>query len=356
MLEYRFQNPAAFQFLWLLPLLLAFAWYLSRSQLKKIHRALGQRLTPFLTASLSQPRRRLKLWLELAVLVFFIFALARPQSGESKKKVKSEGVEIMLVVDVSNSMLAEDSRPSRLELAKKELSRLMDMMDGDRVGLIAFAGSAILLSPLTPDRAATKMYIDSLAPESVSTQGTEFRKALQEAATALVRGGVEETADSIVTKVIVIASDGEDNEPGALDAAKELVDKGVRVFTLGFGTEKGGPIPVRDERGNLRGYKKDRSGQAVISTTKGTILKSLAAEGRGSFHHVTFGGNAVSQLYDEIKNLERSQFETSEVTDYDENYQWILFLGLVLAGLELVLRERRSVGRIWRGRFEVSKR
>lgn len=355
-MEFRFQNPTAFQILWLVPLIVGLSWYLGRAQLRKIQKSLGARLTPFLTSSISRSRRRMKLLLQLGVLTFFVFSLARPQSGESKKKIKSEGVEIMLLVDVSNSMLAEDARPSRLELAKRELSRLMDMMEGDKVGLIAFAGSAVLLSPLTPDRAALKMFIDSLIPNSVSTQGTEFRKALQEAGTALIRGGAEATAESSVTKVIVIASDGEDNEPGAIDAAKELVDKGVRIFSLGFGTEKGAPIPVRDERGNLRGYKKDRNGQTVMSTTKGTVLKTLAAEGRGSFHHVTFGGNAVSRLYDEIKTLERSQFETAEVTDYDENYQGLLLVGIILALLEWLLGERRRTGRLWRGRFEVAER
>lgn len=354
-MSFRFENPAAFQFFWLIPLLIGLTWFLTRAQRAKIKQQIGERLIPFLTASISSTRRWWKIALEVLVLVAFVFALARPQSGESKKKVKSEGVEIMLLVDVSRSMLAEDTRPSRLELAKKELSRLLDMMEGDRVGLIAFAGSAVLLSPLTTDRPALKMFLESLSPEAVTTQGTEFRKALDEAGSALSRGGIEETDQSVVTRVLVVASDGEDNEVGAFDAAKELADKGTRIFTLGFGTEKGSPIPVRDERGNLRGYKKDKSGKVIVSTTKGTVLKTLAAEGRGAFHHVTFGGNAVSQLYNEIKQLERSEFDNAEVTDYDENYQWILFLGLLIAGIEIFLRERRKTGRLWRGRFEVNK-
>lgn len=353
---YRFENPAAFNLLFFIPLLVVLAWYLISFQRKKIQTVIGERLAPFLTASLSTHRRTIKLTLELAVLTFFVLALARPQSGQSKKKVKSEGVEVMLLVDVSRSMLAEDTRPSRMDLAKKELSRLLDMMEGDRVGLIAFAGSAVLLSPLTSDKAALKMFIESLSPEAVTTQGTEFRKALDEAGMALTRGGLEVTSDSVVTKVIVVASDGEDNEPGAMDVASQLADKGVHIFTLGFGTEKGGPIPLRDQRGNLRGYKKDKSGKVILSTTKGTVLKSLANEGEGSFYHVTFGGNSVSRLYDDLKRLERSEFDSAEVTDYGEHYQLLLLLGLLLAGLEIFLRERRGEGRIWRGRFEVADR
>lgn len=321
----------------------------------KIKRAIGQKLAPFLLSSISNARRWWKFALRSVVLVLFVFALARPQSGESEKKVKSEGVEIFVLVDVSRSMLAEDTKPSRLQLAKKEINRLLNMMEGDKVGLIAFAGSSILLSPLTPDKPAVKMFVDSLIPDAVKTQGTEFRKALQEAGSAFSRGGVEDDNESVVTKVIIIASDGEDNEPGAIDAARELADKGIRIFTLGFGTEKGGPIPVRDERGVLRGYKKDRAGKTVISTTKGTVLKSLAQEGKGSFHHVTFGGNAISSLYDEIKKLERSEFESAEMTDYDENYQVFLFFGLLMALMELLLKERASQRKIWRGRFEVGK-
>ncbi|NQZ01041.1 MAG: VWA domain-containing protein [Bdellovibrionales bacterium] len=354
-MTYRFADPAAFHYLWILPLLFVITWYLVKQSQGKLQRALGAKLAPFLLASVSQTRRWWKLVLKSVVLALFVFALARPQSGESEKKVKSEGVEVMLLVDVSRSMMAEDTKPSRLKLAKKELSRLIDRMDGDKVGLIAFAGSAILLSPLTPDKPAVKMFLDSLSPEAVKTQGTDFRKALAETSSAFSRGGVESGEQSVVTKVVVIASDGEDNEPGAIEAASELAEKGVRIFTLGFGTEKGAPIPVRDGRGNLRGYKKDKSGKKVVSKTKGTVLKNLASEGKGSFHHVTFGGNAIKSLHKEIQKLEQTEFESAEMTDYDENYQMFLLFGLILALGELFLKERASAARFWRGRFEVGK-
>jgi Ca-activated chloride channel family protein len=328
-MSYRFADPAAFHYLWILPLLFFITWYLAKQSHAKFEKALGSKLAPFLLASVSQTRRWWKLILKSVVLGFFVFALARPQSGESEKKVRSEGVEIMLLVDVSRSMMAEDTKPSRLQLAKKELSRLIDRLDGDKVGLIAFAGSAILLTPLTPDKPAVKMFLDSLSPDAVKTQGTDFKKALSETSSAFSRGGLESGESSVVTKVVVIASDGEDNEQGAIDAAGALSEKGIRIFTLGFGTEKGAPIPVRDERGNLRGYKKDKSGKEVVSKTKGTVLKNLAAEGKGSFHHVTFGGNAISSLHKEIKKLEQTEFESAEMTDYDENYQIFLLIGLL---------------------------
>lgn len=354
-MTYRFADPSAFHYLWVLPLLFVITWFLLKQGKAKFHKALGEKLAPFLLASVSQTRRWWKLALKSVVLALFVFALARPQSGESEKTVKSEGVEIMLLVDVSRSMMAEDTKPSRLQLAKKELSRLMDRLDGDKIGLVAFAGSAILLSPLTPDKPAVKMFLDSLTPEAVKTQGTDFGKALSETSSAFSRGGLESGDTSVVTKVVVIASDGEDNEQGAIDAAGQLAEKGIRIFSLGFGTEKGAPIPVRDKRGNLRGYKKDKSGKKVVSQTKGTVLKNIAAEGKGSFHHVTFGGSAIENLHQEIKKLQQTEFESAEMTDYDENYQIFLFLGLLIALAELLLRERAGAARFWKGRFEVGK-
>ncbi|MBK7843302.1 MAG: VWA domain-containing protein [Bdellovibrionales bacterium] len=355
MSEYRFADPAALQLLWLLPVFFVFSIYLTRAQTRKIAKALGSKLAPFLTSSVSTLRRRWKLVLELSAIGCFIFALARPQAGQSRQKVKSEGIEIVILFDVSNSMESEDVKPSRLELAKKEVGRLLDLMSGDRVGLIAFASSAVVLSPVSTDLSAIKMFVESLSPKSVSTQGTEFAKALREAKDAFRRGGIEADEDSSVTRAILIVSDGEDQEPGALKVAKELADEGIRIFSLGVGTEKGGPIPLRDEFGNLRGYRKDQSGKVILTQTKGTPLKELAREGKGSFYHATFGGNAPRALYEDIQKLEKSQFGSAIVTNYDEKYQGFLVAGLIFLLIELAISERRRSGRIWKGRFEVAE-
>jgi Ca-activated chloride channel family protein len=285
--------------------------------------------------------------------MLFVFALARPQSGEGKQKAKSEGLEIVIAVDVSNSMLAEDVRPSRLELAKKELTRFLDSLGGDKVGLVAFAGSAILLSPLTTDKSALKMFIESLSPTAVATQGTDFKKALLEASNALKRGGTDAEEVPNVTRVIVVASDGEDNEKGGLDTAQKIADEGMRIFTLGFGTEGGGQIPVRDERGQMIGHKKDKDGQTVVSRLTGEALKALSEAGKGTYQQVTFGGDSIKNLRAAIDQLQKAQFDTMEVSHYNELYQTFLFFGVILALIELLLGERRSEGRIWRGRFEV---
>jgi Ca-activated chloride channel family protein len=350
---FRFESPSAFYYLWLLPVVVFMSWFLLRQNQKKIRKAFGDRLTPFLTSSLSVQKRRWKQILQVATILFFVLALARPQMGESKQEVRSEGVELMLLVDVSDSMMAEDARPNRLEQVKVEMSKLMDLMPGNKMGIIAFAGSSTLLSPLSTDPSALKMYLDSLSPLSVSTQGTEFRKALIDARDAFHRGGVTKDETVKVTRVILIASDGEDNEPGALEQAKKLTEEGIRIFTLAYGTEKGAPIPERDNMGFLRGYKKDRKGQTILTTVNGEALEALAKSGMGSFYHASFGGTHLQRITEDIGKLEKTEFESEMATSFDEKFQFFLALALMLSLIEILLGERRSVFRLWRGRFEV---
>ncbi len=350
---FRFENWAAFNYLLLIPVMLVLGWIFERSKTKKMQKAIGSRLYPFLSSSVSTRKRRIKTFLQVIVVFLFVIALARPQLGQSMQEVKSEGVEIIFAIDVSESMMAEDVKPSRLDQAKTELARLVDLMPGNKVGVVAFAGSAALISPLTNDPASVKMFLESLAPNSVSSQGTNFQEALRISKDAFERGGVSTDDQVKVTRVILIASDGEDHEPGALEEAKKYAGEGVRIFTLAYGTEKGGAIPVRDGMGFLKGYKKDRSGQTILTTVKGDELRAIAQSGQGSFYFASIGGNQVRLLMEDINKLEKAQFETSMATQYDERFQIFLLLGIICAVLELFLGERRSSFRLWKGRYEV---
>lgn len=352
-MSFRFAEAWALQLLALLPVVAAGTYLIWRRQRHKLAKVIDTRLLGLLTQSVSLSKRKIKLLLEIAALAFFILALARPQSGQTREKVKAEGIELMFLVDVSQSMLAEDVKPSRLDLVKRELVRLVDSSSGDKIGLIAFAGSAIVLSPLTTDHNALKMYIESLSPQTVTTQGTEFRRALDEAEQAFVRGGVESSEGSTVTKAIILVSDGEDQEPGAEAAARKLVDKGIRIFSLGVGTEKGGPIPLRDDHGALEGYLKDAGGQVVVTQTKGTVLKTLAEQGRGSFRQILFGGTAIPELKSELSRLQKSEFDSAEMVSYNERFQPLLLAGILIALLEVLLGDRKSKKLGWKGRFEV---
>ncbi len=259
----------------------------------------------------------------------------------------------MVMLDISTAMLAEDVKPSRLQFAKAELTRLFDMMSGDKVGLVGFAGSALLLSPLTNDISSLKMFLDSVSPFSVETQGTDFKKALEEASKAFERGGTEDDDRAKTTRVILVLSDGEDQEKGALELAKKLTGEGFRIFTIAFGTERGGLIPVRDERGFLRGYKKDRTGKEVMSQVKGDFLKELARVGQGAFHFATFGGNEARQMKADLDKLQKAEFASSMATQYEERFQLFLALALLFFALELLIAEQGGSERVWRGRFEV---
>ena len=247
----RFGNPYLLQLLWTIPLLWIAAAVIERRARLRLAKAFGPNVAALASGN-SDRRRRWKRAFALAALAFAVVALARPQIGKSAQKIKSEGVEMVFAVDVSTSMLAEDVKPSRLERAKSELSRLLDLLGGDKVGIVAFAGSATLVSPLTNDKSALKMFLESLSPQSVETQGTEFRKALREARAAFDRGGIDPEEGGRVTRVVLLASDGEDQEPGALEEARKLADDGVRVFAMAFGTERGAPIPLRGRAG-IRG-------------------------------------------------------------------------------------------------------
>lgn len=349
----RFENHWALYLLWIIPLMWFVYWSGNRVNEKRLQTALGVKTWKFLTASVSPARRRWK-WIFRSLFCFFaILALARPQSGGSKQEVKSQGFELMIVADVSESMMAEDVRPSRLEQMKIDMSRLVTMMPGNKVGVVAFAGSAALLSPLSSDPSAIRMYLESLSTLSVSTQGTSFEAALEEARTAFERGGASGEPTVKVTRAILVVSDGEDHEPGAIEKAKALSKDGIKIFSLAYGTAKGAPIPVRDSLGYQRGFKKDRKGNTVLTQVNGEELKTLSQAGGGSFYHAAPGADYLKNLTDDFGRLEKAEFDSALMVQYDENFQIFLMLALFFALLDFFIGERRGAFKLWRGRFEV---
>lgn len=352
-MTFRFADPQILNLLYLIPALWILFYLFRRSSQKKLNNLIHQRAYAWSTQSLNSSRRK---WANICFfmsLIFTILAWARPQFGEGQQKVKSEGLEIVLAVDVSTSMMAEDIKPSRLKLTKKELERFLERLGGDKVGLVAFAGSAITLSPMTPDKNALMMYIDSLSPDAVSTQGTNFAKALRQAHQLLIRGGLERDENTHVTKVVVLVSDGEDFSKEAKEQVLNLKKDGIKVFTLLVGTEKGAPIPVRDRYGNLLNYKKDRQNQVVMSKASGRSLSEIAKLSGGEFKALTFGGSAIPQLRNDLDRLEKSEFESLEMVNYNEVFQYFLLPGVLLLAIGLLLGDRKGVGHLWKGRFEV---
>lgn len=352
-MTFRFADPQILNLLYLIPALWVLFFLLRKKSQNKLKALVHHRAYAWSTQSLNPSRRK---WANVCFfmsLILTILAWARPQFGEGQQKVKSEGLEIVLAVDVSTSMMAEDTKPSRLKLTKKELERFLERLGGDKVGLVAFAGSAITLSPMTPDKNALMMYIDSLSSDAVSTQGTNFAKALRQAHQLLVRGGLERDENTHVTKVVVLVSDGEDFSKEAKDQVLNLKKDGIRVFTLLVGTEKGAPIPVRDRHGNLLNYKKDRQNQVVMSKASGRSLSEIAQLSGGEFKALTFGGSAIPQLRNDLDRLEKSEFESLEMVNYNEVFQYFLLPAVLFLLIGLLLGDRKLSGRLWKGRFEV---
>lgn len=350
---WRFESSQYLSLLLFAPFFLALFYFFLKRWERTTQRAFGGRVVPYLIQNYSVKKATGKALCFVAALSLLVMALARPQAGKGQTEVKSEGVEVMILVDVSRSMLAEDVRPSRLEHAKKEIMNLLDMLSGDKVGLVAFAGSSVLLSPLTVDKSALKMFVEGLSPNSVETQGTEIGRALTEAKDAFQRGGVDSDEQSRVTKVILLISDGEDHEKGAEKIAKDMAEQGIRLFTMAFGTEAGGKVPLRDEGGNLRDFLKDQKGEPVVSQVKGDFLRSLSEVGKGSFYHVTFGGDQMKSLKEDIDQLEKAEFDTEVSTSYEEKFQVVLALALFFALVELLLGNRKTLSKEWKGRFPL---
>ncbi len=350
----KWGNPNAFYYLILVGLLAVLYIVFEKFFSEKLNKIFGKKVAGYLTQSVSLIRRRLQVVLQVTGLIFLVIALARPQAGESQQEIKSEGIEMLILADVSDSMMSEDVRPSRLAQMKIELSKLLDLMPGNKVGIIAFAGSSALLSPLTSDPNALRMYIDSLDTNSVSSQGTNFETALSYAKEAFEKGGVTQDKSSRTTRVVLVTSDGEDQEKGALAVAGKLAKEGIKIFTIAYGTEKGGAIPVRDSYGNMTGYKKDSAGQTVLTQVHGDFLKSIAEAGGGKFYFSYVNSDHLKKFVNDIGELEKSQFQSSTMTQYEEKFTLPLLLGILLIFASLFIGDRRTVTGEWKGKYETA--
>ena len=290
---------------------------------------------------ISRKKQLIRYSLLLLMFTFLILALARPQSPKKdKEQVEVKGAEVVILADVSNSMLVEDMGGlSRLNVMKKKLHQLVQLLSGQRVGLIAFAGSAELVSPLTLDHSSLDLFLKSLSYRG-HLQGTDFGSALRSAWQALKRGGV--LGPEASSRVIVIASDGEDNEKQALEVAKALADQKVRVFTLGFGTRKGGMIPVYTVRGNIQGYKRDKRGDLVVSRFNESTLKKIAHVTGGAYYSVSLLGDTMETLYSDIQSVGDGVISYQSQTVYEEWYQYFAFISLFFGFLYFIFGERKN--------------
>lgn len=329
----------------LLPALVALEWWAAARRRRALDRFGERGRIDRLTAAVSRRGRAARAALMLAAVMLLVTALARPQFGDRVETVRREGQDVVVALDLSASMEAEDAVPNRLAAAKLAVGRLIQRLDGDRIGLVAFAGEAFVQSPLTLDYAAAALFLNAMEPDLVPVPGTDLGQALEVALDGF--GELEGRS-----RQLVVITDGEDHE-GAIDAAVDrAVDEGVRVHTVGMGSTEGVPIPSFDEAGEPNGFLRDGEGGVVTTRLDDVTLRRVADRTGGAYYHAAAGaGAAFDRLVEELTGGEGGEIESREVTRYEEQYQIFLGLALVLLLAELLVPERRRAAEAWVGRL-----
>jgi Ca-activated chloride channel homolog len=282
----------------------------------------------------------LKFIIMMIAFTGIVVALADPQTGSRMEKVKRKGIDLIICLDVSNSMMAQDIKPNRLERAKQSIVRLIDNLEGDRIGIIVFAGKAYTQLPITTDYAAAKMFTASINTGIIPTQGTAIAEAIETAAKSF--------GESRHNKAIVIITDGEDHEGNVLEQADAAAKKSITIYTIGMGLPEGSPIPVYS--GNVQtGYKKDRDGQTIMSKLDETLLQQIASVGKGMYVRATTSETGLGKIFEDISKIQKSEIEEKQFSEYEDRFQYFLTISLILLILDLFIFERKTQ---WLKRFK----
>lgn len=335
---FRFACPIYLYLLTLIPVLTAIYLFVQFRMKKQIRQFGDAELMKSLMPDVSPLRRHVKFGLLMFALAMLCFVLARPQYGTRNEEVKRSGIEVAIAVDVSNSMLCADVSPNRLDKSKMIVSKLVEQFDQDKVGLVAFAGSAVTLLPMTSDYVSAKMFLDQLNPATVAMQGTNMAEAIARAAAGF-------SQKAAVGKALILITDAEDNEPGAVEAAKQARDAGIQIFVLSVGTSQGGPIPMGGGE-----FKKDLAGNVVTTKLNEQIGQEIAKAGGGMYIHVDQTDMAQSLLGKEIEKMQKADISASMYSAYDEQFVAVALLVLLALVAELCIMERKNH---WFGKIKL---
>ena len=328
---FRFEDPIYLYLLVLIPILALIRFITYRNQKKRLRRFGEPALLKELMPDVSRFRPLVKFWLLQAALALLIVMLARPQMGTKISQEKRVGIETIIVMDISNSMMAEDVSPSRLDRSKMMVENLVDHFSNDKIGLIVFAGDAFVQLPITSDYVSAKMFLSSIDPSMIATQGTDIARAVEMASHSF-------TQEEGVGKAIVVITDGEDHEGGALEAAKAAKDNGMRVYVLGVGSPDGAPIPIP----GTNDYMKDNAGNTVMSALNEEMCKQIAQAGGGAYIHVQNNSAAQEQLDNELDKLSKKETTATIYSEFDEQFQAFGILALLLLIVEICILDRRN--------------
>lgn len=287
-----------------------------------------------LMPEVSRDKVILKFILINLAYTFLVIAIANPQTGSKLEKIQRKGIDLVVALDISNSMLARDIKPDRLSRARQALFKLIDRLQGDRIGIVIFAGKAYTQLPITTDYAAAKMFVTTLAPDDIPSQGTAIGDAIELGTTSF--------DDNEHSKAIIIITDGENHEGNAIEAARAAAENGIRVYTIGMGLPDGSPIPVINSYGQQTGFKKDRGGNTVITRLNEIMLQQIASAGNGDYVRANNTQAGLNKIFEKINALEKSEIETRTFTDYEDQFQYFLGLALLLVFLEFLIFDRKT--------------
>ena len=330
---FRFGDPTCLYLLAILPLLAAFYLFSNYHRRKRIRKYGDPALLRQLMPDVSSHRMHLKFWLTFSAIALIIFVLARPQFGSKMETVKRSGIETVIALDISNSMLAEDVQPNRLDKSKRLVSKLMESFTNDKVGMIVFAGQAFTQLPITSDYISAKMFLDAIDPSLIASQGTDIGGAINLAMKSF-------TPKEEVGRAIIIITDGENHEGGAEEAARAAAEKGMLVYVLGVGSPEGAPIPANTGRSN--DFRKDKDGNVIVTRLNEEMCRQIAQAGKGMYIRVDNSNSAQRILQGEIDKLAKADVETTIFTEFDEQFIVVAWIALILLVLEVLVLERKN--------------
>ncbi|MGM0459320.1 MAG: vWA domain-containing protein [Bacteroidota bacterium] len=320
-------------YLWallLIPLIWGGFWWLRVARHKSRAEIFDDRLLSMLRLNFWKIGDQVRFYSFLTAILFFVLALAGPKIGTEIREVERSGVNMLIALDLSRSMNVEDISPNRLEKAKFEINRLINRLEGDRVGLLVFTGDAFVQSPLTMDYSALRLYLDIAQTEQMPSSTTNFRSAMLRAEEAFE--SIDDNSNA--ANVLLFIADGENHGPDYTDAAERLTDQGITIFTIGIGTAEGGRIPVY-ENGEFRGYHSDRQGNEVTSSLISDNMREIASVGNGNYYEITRGSDTIEPFLSRLDELERGEFSSQEYANYKNRYQLMTLIGLFFLGLSL---------------------
>lgn len=330
----KFAHPEYLNAMYLLPVIAVIFWLLYKNKYKLLEKFADKELHRVIVSSYSNLKNYLKSGVLLLAFACLILAAANPQVGTKLQEVKQTGIDVFILLDVSRSMTAEDIKPNRLEKAKYQISNLIRKLQGDRIGLLIFAGQAYIQFPLTTDYSAANLFLSAVDVNSVPQPGTAIGSA--------IRLATESFDSSSTAKVIIIITDGEDHEGDVMDAVNEAVASDIKIYTIGLGSTGGVPIPVYNNQGNIIGFKKDSEGKSVLTKLDEESLKQIAAAGLGEYFRGNNYEDYLDKIYNNLSEIKKSEFGVKKVTDYEDRFYYFLIPAILLLILELFISEKKS--------------